>query len=80
MQICKFGWGAAAMHSADPSARLLPWTVRMGEWFVRRQRPDGAWAPSSFITPEPGVLDLFWKTSEHLMELSYIENTLRAGA
>jgi hypothetical protein len=79
VQICKFGWGAAALHAADPKAGFEPWTVRMGEWFVRRQRPDGAWAPSSFMgTTEPGVLDLFWKTAEHLMELTYIETALRA--
>jgi hypothetical protein len=79
VQICKFGWGAAAMLSAAPDSGQLPWVVRMGEWFVRRQRPDGAWAPSAFMTPEPGLLDLFWKTSEHLMELSYIETALSAS-
>jgi len=80
VQICKFGWGAAAMHTADPDGGHLPWVVRMGEWFVRRQRPDGAWAPSSFMTPEPGPYDLYWKTAEHLMELSYIELALTATA
>jgi hypothetical protein len=78
VQICKFGWGAAAMLAADPQGGHLPWTVRMGEWFIRRQRPDGAWAPSSFMTPEPGTLDLYWKTAEHVMELSYIEQALSA--
>jgi hypothetical protein len=78
VQICKFGWGAAAMLNADPDGGHLPWAVRMGEWFVRRQRPDGAWAPSSFMTPEPGILDLYWKTAEHVMELSYIEQALSA--
>ncbi|MFI6309620.1 hypothetical protein ACIBEK_05625 [Nocardia fusca] len=66
VQICKLGWGAAVMHTAAPDSGHLPWVRRMGEWFVRRQRPDGAWAPSPFLVPEPGVLDLFWKTAEHL--------------
>jgi len=78
VQICKFGWGAAAMLTADPTGGHLPWVVRMAEWFIDRQRPDGAWAPSSFTTPEPQLLDLYWKTAEHLMELSYIETALRA--
>ncbi|GGU11677.1 hypothetical protein GCM10010256_83890 [Streptomyces coeruleorubidus] len=52
----------------------------MGEWSVRRQRPDGAWAPSSFVTPQPGILDLYWKTAEHTMELSYVEQALAAHA
>ena len=80
VQICKFGWGAAAMLAADPDGGHLPWVVRMGEWFVRRQRPDGAWAPSSFMTPEPGPLDLYWKTAKHVMELSYVEQALTAHA
>jgi hypothetical protein len=80
VQICKFGWGAAAMHAADPDGGHLPWVVRMGEWFVRRQRADGAWAPSIFMAPEPGPLDLFWKTAEHLMEVSYIEQALVASS
>jgi hypothetical protein len=80
VQICKFGWGAAWMHNAAPDSGQLPWVVAMGEWFVDRQRSDGAWAPSSFMTPgrEPELLDLYWKTAEHLMELSYIEQSLRA--
>jgi hypothetical protein len=78
VQICKFGWGAAAMLTADPDGGHLPWVARMGEWFVRRQRPDGAWAPSSFMTADPGMLDLYWKTAEHVMELSYIELALAA--
>jgi hypothetical protein len=80
VQICKFGWGAAAMHTADPDGGHLPWVVRMAEWFIRRQRPDGAWAPSSFMTPKPGLHDLYWKTAEHLMEMTYIELALTASA
>lgn len=82
VQICKFGWGAAWMHNAAPESGQLPWVVRMGEWFVDRQRPDGAWAPSSFMNPAkaPNLHELYWKTSEHLMELSYIEQCLRASS
>lgn len=76
VQICKFGWGVAAMQTADPTSGQLPWLVRMGQWFVDRQRPDGSWAPSSFTTPDPGLLDYYWKTAEHLMELSYIQQAL----
>jgi hypothetical protein len=76
VQICKYGWGAAAMVNADPDGGHLPAVLRMASWFCDRQRPDGSWAPSSFITPEPGPLDLFWKTAEHTMELAYIEHAL----
>jgi hypothetical protein len=76
VQICKYGWGAAAMAIADPDGNHLPAVTKMARWFCDRQRPDGAWAPSSFMTPEPGQLDLYWKTAEHTMELAYIEHAL----
>ncbi|MEE1799502.1 hypothetical protein PUR57_12600 [Streptomyces sp. JV176] len=76
VQICKYGWGAAAMHAAAPDSGQLPWVLRMADWFVTRQRHDGTWAPSSFMVPEPGLLDYYWKTAEHLMELAYIEHAL----
>jgi hypothetical protein len=76
VQVCKFGWGAATTYAAEPTADLRSWVVRMGEWFVRRQRTDGAWAPSAYATPEPGQLDLYWKTAEHVMEFSYVLDAL----
>ncbi|MFF2317931.1 hypothetical protein ACFVTE_16865 [Arthrobacter sp. NPDC058097] len=79
-QICKFGWGAAAMHVAAPETNQLPWVTKMGEWFIDRQFPEGYWAPSPFLSPhEPGLLDHFWKTSEHIMEVSYIEQAIAAS-
>jgi hypothetical protein len=76
VQVCKFGWAAAEMNKADPEARQLPALVKAAEWFASRQRSDGSWAPSTFISPDPGQLDYFWKTSEHLMEVSFIEQSL----
>jgi hypothetical protein len=79
VQICKYGWGAAAMLTADPGGGHLAEATRMANWFCDRQQTDGAWAPASFFTPEPGLLDLYWKTAEHTMELAYLEHAL-AGA
>ena len=76
VQICKFGWGAAAMLTADPGGGHLTHVVRMGQWFLDRQDADGAWSPSSFLVPEPGDLDRLWKSAEHLMELSSITQSL----
>lgn len=78
VQICKFGWGAAVTYAATSQADLRPWVVRMGEWFVRRQKPDGSWAPATFMAPDPGLLDHYWKTAEHVMELGYIVASLSA--
>lgn len=79
VQICKFGWGAAMVHLTDPAAGMLPWTALMGEWFVRHQASDGSWAPSSFLRPEPTAVDLFQKTSEHLMELTFVDVALHTA-
>lgn len=76
VQICKFGWGAAVTYTATSDAGLRPWVARMGEWFARRQEPDGSWAPAAFMQPNPGLLDFYWKTAEHVMELSYIVSAL----
>ncbi|WP_353946411.1 hypothetical protein ABII15_35640 [Streptomyces sp. HUAS MG91] len=78
VQVCKFGWGAAAAYTVDADPALRPWVVRMGEWFVRRQESDGSWAPASFMSPDPGPLDFYWKTAEHVMELSYVVAALEA--
>lgn len=78
VQICKYGWGAAIAHNADPTSSLDA-VITMAKWFIDRQEPDGSWAPSSFAVPSPGPLDFAWKTSEHLMELSYIEQSLASS-
>jgi hypothetical protein len=80
VQICKFGWGAAATYAADPRPELRLWVERMGAWFVDRQSADGSWAPSAYSAPNPGLLDHYWKTAEHVMELSYITTALCARA
>ncbi|MGW4240722.1 hypothetical protein ACWEJP_28600 [Streptomyces sp. NPDC004749] len=70
--------GAAVTYAAASQADLRPWVARMGEWFARRQKPDGSWAPATFVAPHPGPLDHYWKTAEHVMELSYIVASLSA--
>jgi len=77
IQICKYGWGVAATYTASPTPERRVWVRKMADWFVGRQEEDGSWAPSSFSCPRPGALDYYWKTAEHLMEMSYIEIALR---
>ena len=72
VQICKFGWGAAAMLVADPDGGWLPHVARMGDWFIAHQSDDGAWTPSSFLAPEPSDIDRLVKTAEHVMEINAI--------
>ena len=70
VQICKFGWGAAMMQTADRSVRYDAHLRRMGNWFVERQAGDGSWAPSRFLSASPSVVELMTKTAEHVMEVN----------
>lgn len=76
VQICKFGWGAAAMLEAERTDAYLGHVVRMAEWFIERQAEDGSWVPSTFFSPKPDDVDKLWKTAEHLMELTAISTAL----
>lgn len=78
VHICKFGWGAAELLTADPAGDWERHCLRMADWFVERQRPDGAWDPSAFtLTAPPTDIDRMWKTAEHLMEVAQLETALR---
>lgn len=52
VQICKFGWGAAALLDADPQPRYLEHAARMARWFLECQHPDGHWQNSPFLLPD----------------------------
>jgi hypothetical protein len=72
VQLCKFGWGVAAMYAVDRDSAWVPHLVRMTDWFVARQATDGSWAPSSFLQPKPSDIDRLIKTAEHVMEVNAI--------
>jgi hypothetical protein len=72
VQVCKFGWGTAAVFVADPASDLLPHLLRMGDWFAGNQHGDGAWAPSTFVAPQPSDVDKLVKTAEHVMEVNAV--------
>jgi hypothetical protein len=79
VQACKFGWAVAEMHHADPGGDWMSWVVRMSEWFLDRQDPEGWWGPSKFADPAPSVADRMIKTAEHLMELTALSTALGAS-
>jgi len=70
VQICKFGWGAAAMQIADPTADYRTHLLRMSDWFIEHQATDGSWRPSGFLSPDPKVHEKMTKTAEHAMEIT----------
>jgi hypothetical protein len=80
VQLCKFGWGAAALNAVDHARDWTQYLVRMVAWFEARQAVDGSWAPSTFLQPSPSVIDQMAKTSEHVMEVNAILGALGAAS
>ena len=76
MQICKFGWGAANMLEIDPAGGHLLNVLKMTEWFIASQRPDGSWRDSTFLIPKPGVGDVMEITAEFALHESTLLKTL----
>jgi hypothetical protein len=75
-QICKFGWGAALMHEADPEGGHLPHVLRMAEWFCDSQLEDGRWHDSPFLSPDPTEGDDLEITAEFVLHLTTILTAL----
>jgi hypothetical protein len=76
VQICKFGWGAAAAQLADPSVDYSEHVRRMGNWFIAHQSEDGSWTPSAFFSPKPALTEVMTKTAEHAMEINAVAAAL----
>jgi hypothetical protein len=76
MQICKFGWGAANMLEIDPTAGHLLNVLKMTEWFIASQRPDGSWRDSAFLISKPRVGNVMEITTEFVLHESTLLNTL----
>jgi hypothetical protein len=72
VQACKFGWGVALMQVADPNCDYADKLVQMADWFVARQREDGSWGPSTFVSASPSHVELMTKTAEHAMEVTAV--------
>ena len=76
-QICKFGWGSAVLTEADPSsATYESYTLRMTQWFVESQEPDGRWHNSPFLDPVPTDDGDMAVTAEFVLHLSTILTAL----
>ncbi|HTF10982.1 MAG TPA: hypothetical protein VK659_22680, partial [Asanoa sp.] len=56
VQVCKFGWGAAALLDLSSQPRLLEHVLRMARWFLDCQHPDGHWQNSPFLLPGGATL------------------------
>lgn len=72
MQTCKSGWGSGLLYLATREPRYRDWTVRMGDWFIDLQLPDGHWDNTKHWTPNPTVADMIEVTAEFVMHVAHI--------
>ena len=75
-QICKSGWGSAVLYEATGQPSFRNWTLRVGDWFVQNQLPDGHWEDTKELLPNPTVADNIEFTSEFLVHLDTIVHAL----
>lgn len=79
-QICKFGWGAAVLAEIEPgNADYISYALRMIQWFVACQEPDGRWHNSPFLDPSPTDDSDLAVTCEFVLHLSTILTALSAA-
>lgn len=41
--VCKSGWGSSLLYQITGDMIYKKWTMRLGEWFIDTQSPDGTW-------------------------------------
>jgi hypothetical protein len=80
MQICKFGWGSAVAADIDPAGPHRGQVLRMAQWYIDSQRPDGSWVPSGFLVPDPNDSHAMEKTAEHTLWVIFMLSSLAAAA
>jgi hypothetical protein len=69
--VCKSSWGSSLLYQVTGEHAYRDWTMRMGDWYVAGQEPDGRWHPWVEET-EGDVIEI---TLEFVMHL----DTLIAG-
>lgn len=42
-QVCKTGWGSALLYQLTREDRYREWTIRVGDYYLATQHPDGHW-------------------------------------
>src|SRR4029077_2457298 len=43
--VCKSSWGSSLLYEVTGEAVYRDWTLRMGDWYVATQTPEGYWHP-----------------------------------
>lgn len=79
-QVCKSAWGATQLAFATGEDRYLRWLVRMGEWFLSIQEPDGHWNNSPYIDPDPPIEAQIEVTAEFVIHVDALVSALATAA
>jgi hypothetical protein len=79
VHVGKFGWGAGVMLNVEgEQEETLADAIRLGQWYLDSQLEDGRWEPTKFLVPEPDDADALWKTAEHIVLMTMVQNGLAA--
>jgi hypothetical protein len=80
MQVCKSGWGGALLYLITGEPLYRDWTMKMGDWFVANQHPDGHWENSKYIVPDAPLRSNLGTTAEFINHVDCIAGALAARA
>jgi hypothetical protein len=78
-QVCKSAWGAAVLLLITGETRYRDWLVRLGDWFVDGQEPDGNWSNTAYLDPTPTVGRRIEVTAEFIVHLDSVIGALAAS-
>jgi hypothetical protein len=78
-QVCKSAWGAGLLFLVTHDRTYLPWLIRMGDWFVAEQEPDGGWSNTPYLDPQPTVAHRVEVTAEFVVHVDTVIAALAAA-
>ena len=70
--VCKSSWGSSLLWQVTGEEPYRDWTLRMGDWYVGTQEPEGCWHP--LVQQTPG--DVIEITLEFVMHLDTLIGAL----
>jgi hypothetical protein len=75
-QVCKSGWGAALLYSITREPVYRDWAIKLGDWFIGNQFPDGYWVQTRTLEDPPKPTTTILITAEFVMHLDSIYSAL----
>lgn len=75
-QVCKSGWGAALLYTVTREAQYRDWAMKLGDWFIGNQLPEGYWVQTRTLQDPPQLETTILITAEFVMHLDSISAAL----